>query len=408
MFEESLIWVQLIVGHKPGSPMETKIMVFPHRYVQGPGALASISEHLLLLGVCRPLVLLDPAVINVCREPIANDLEPKDMACQFLTFSGDSTWAEVARVKEACIEGQHDAIIACGGGKTLDTGRAAAACDVTNCGVVPPEPMADFGAGVICIQVPTIASTDAATSRACLIYDDKGGFETVIFVPTNPAMVLVDTTIISKAPVRTFVAGMGDALATYFEADTNRQTKALTPAGGRQTHLALTLARLAFDLLMKNGLNAKQENQAGIAGPALEAVVEANTLLSGLGFENGGLSAAHAIADCLTLFKDRFNTPPLHGEMVSYGTVVHLLLEGRDAKILDQVISFCKSVNLPTTLKSMGLSEISDEILWELAIASAKDPLIQSMPDADKIPDSEGRFYNPDKIFQALKTAEAH
>ncbi len=252
--------------------MESKIMVFPHRYVQGPGTLSTISEHLLVLGVCRPLVLLDPAVIDVCRESIETDLGHHDMQCRFLIFNGDSTWTEVARVKEACIEGDHDAIISCGGGKTLDTGRAAAAGNATNCGVVPPVPMGAIGAGVACIQVPTIASTDASTSRACLIYNDKGAFETVLFVPTNPAMILVDTLIISKAPVRAFIAGMGDALATYFEADTCRRTKAITPAGGLQTRSALTLARLAFDLLMTHGRKAKQENEAGRANVSAERV----------------------------------------------------------------------------------------------------------------------------------------
>ena len=382
-------------------------MVFPHRYVQGPGVLSTISEHLSMLGIDRPLVLLDPAVIEVCREIIEFDLKAQGMPCRFLPFGGDSTWSEVARTKEACIDGDHDAIISCGGGKTLDTGRAAAAGNAMNCGVVPPEPMDDLGAGVACIQVPTIASTDASTSRACLIYNERGVYETVLFVPTNPAMVLVDTLIISKAPVRTFVAGMGDALATYFEADTCRRTKAMTPAGGLQTRSALSLARLAFDLLLTHGLQAKEENEAGVPGPALEAVVEANTLLSGLGFENGGLSAAHAIADCLPQLKEHFHVPPLHGEMVSYGTVVHLLLEGKDTESLEQVIAFCKSVGLPTTLKDMGLTEFSDQELRDLANAVSKDPIIRSMPHAGQAPDDDGRFYNSDHIFRAMKTAES-
>jgi glycerol dehydrogenase len=387
--------------------MDPKIMVFPHRYVQGPGVLSSISEHLSVLGIDRPLVLIDPAVINVCREIIEIDLKANAIQCRFLPFNGDSTWSEVARAKEACIDGDHDAIISCGGGKTLDTGRAAAAGNAMNCGVVPPEPMEDLGAGVACIQVPTIASTDASTSRACLIYNEQGAYETVLFVPTNPAMVLVDTLIISKAPVRTFVAGMGDALATYFEADTCRRTKARTPAGGLQTRSALTLARLAFDLLMTHGLEAKKENEAGVPGPALEAVVEANTLLSGLGFENGGLSAAHAIADCLPQLKEHFHVPPLHGEMVSYGTVVHLLLEGKDKESLKQVIAFCKSVGLPTTLKDMGLTEFSDQELWDLANAVSKDPIIRSMPHAGQATDDDGRFYDSGHIFRAMKTAES-
>jgi glycerol dehydrogenase len=387
--------------------MQTKIMVFPHRYVQGPDVLSSISEHLSVLGISHPLVLIDPSVIDTCRKPIEIDLGQHDMQYQFLSFNGDSTWAEVARVKQVCIDGGHDAIVSCGGGKTLDTGRAAAAANVMNCGIMPPEPIDDLGAGVACIQVPTIASTDAATSRACLIYNEKGVFDTVLFVPTNPAMVLVDTLIISTAPVRTFVAGMGDALATYFEADTCRRTKAMTQAGGIQTRTAHALAQLALDLLITHGPKAKQENEAGVVGPALEAVVEANTLLSGLGFENGGLSAAHAIADCLTPLKDRFDVPPMHGEMVSYGTVVHLLIEDKDAASLNCVIDFCKSVDLPTTLKDLGLAEISDQILWDLANETSKNPLIRSMPDAGQAPDDDGRFYDPEKIFDAMKTAES-
>lgn len=381
-------------------------MVFPHRYVQGPGALSSIFEHLSVLGIKHPLVLAGPTATEICREPIENDFRRHNITCRFLPFSGDSTWREVARVKAACIDGGHDAIISCGGGKVLDTGRAAAAGDVMNCGVVPPKPIENLGAGVACIQIPTIASTDASTSRACLIYNDQGAFETVVFVPVNPEMVLVDTLIISKAPVRTFVAGMGDALATYFEADTCRQTQSMTPSGGLQTNSAHALSRLAYDLLIAHGLEAKKENESNIAGPAIEAVVEANTLLSGLGFENGGLSAAHAVAECLTLFMDHFKVPLMHGEMVSYGTVVHLLLEDKDPKTLNQVIDFCRSVGLPTTLKHMGIMEISDQMLRELASAVAKDPLIRTMPDAIEIPGKEGFFYDPKTVLRVLEKAE--
>ena len=381
-------------------------MVFPHRYVQGAGALSGISEHLSVLGIKHPLVLAGPSATKICRKTMEKDFSRHNIACRFLLFNGDSTWAEVARVKSACIEGEHDAIISCGGGKVLDTGRAAAAGDVMNCGVVPPEPIEDLGAGVACIQIPTIASTDASTSRACLIYNDQGAFETVVFVPVNPEMVLVDTLIISKAPVRTFVAGMGDALATYFEADTCRQTQSMTPAGGFQTNSAHALSRLAYDLLIAHGLEAKKENESNIAGPAIDAVVEANTLLSGLGFENGGLSAAHAVAECLTLFMDQFKSPLMHGEMVSYGTVVHLLLEDRAPETLNEVITFCRSVGLPTTLKSMGIRDISEQIVRDLASAVAKDPLIRTMADATEIPGKDGFFYDPETIFHALEKAE--
>ena len=65
---------------------------------------------------------------------------------------------------------------------------------------------------------PTIASTDAPCSALSVIYTDDGVFEEYMFLPANPNMVLMDTEIIAKSPVRLTVSGMGDALATYFEA----------------------------------------------------------------------------------------------------------------------------------------------------------------------------------------------
>lgn len=388
--------------------MNRKIVLAPHRYVQGPGTLSQISEHLEILGICRPLILADPNVIKACIKRMTDDLETAGIAGNFVEFGGESTWDEIARVKDACLQDTHDAIISCGGGKTLDTGRAAAAGTAINYGVVPPRKMEQVGADVSCVQVPTIASTDAPTARASLIYDAKGVFETVILVPTNPTMVLVDTEIIAKAPVRTLVAGMGDAMATRFEAEVCHRTGALTHAGGRTSRAALALARLAFDILMEFGIKAKKENEAGVPGPALEAVVEANILLSGIGYESGGLSAAHAIADSLTILGESFTTPPYHGELVSFGTLAQLLLEERPMGLVEQVIQFCRAVGLPSTLADMGIRHVSAQDLERVADAASKDPLIRSMPQASETPDAEGRFYDPGKILNCLRAAEVY
>ena len=54
---------------------------------------------------------------------------------------------------------------------------------------------------------------------------------------------------------------------------------------------------------------------------AFERVVEANTLLSGIGFESAGLAAAHGIHNAMTVAE---NTHPyLHGEKVAFGVLVH-------------------------------------------------------------------------------------
>ena len=81
---------------------------------------------------------------------------------------------------------------------------------------------------------PTIASTDAPCSALSVIYTDEGVFEEYLFLPANPNMVLMDTEI-TKSPVRLTVSGMGDALATYFEARACQASEATTCAGGNVT-----------------------------------------------------------------------------------------------------------------------------------------------------------------------------
>jgi glycerol dehydrogenase len=247
------------------------------------------------------------------------------MTCAFHTFGGEASMSEINIIKEACQSGGNDAIISCGGGKALDAGRTAAAANAINAGVVPPEVIEGVGAGVPCVQVPTIAATDAPTAKVSVIYNEKGEFETFLVFPTNPAMVFVDTEVIAKAPVDQLVHGMGDALATYFEADISYRTATPTLAGGLCSRTALMVAQLAFDTLMEYGLQAKIEVESNIAGPALEAIVEANILLSGLGYENGGLAAAHAIALSYTRIYNLFEKHPSHGQFVAFSTLTQLM-----------------------------------------------------------------------------------
>jgi glycerol dehydrogenase len=112
--------------------------------------------------------------------------------------------------------------------------------------------------------------------------------------------VLVDTQVIAQGPRRLLVAGMGDALATWFEARTCLAGHVKNIRGGASTQSALALAELCYRMLLEDGADALRGVQAQVVTPALERLVEANTLLSGLGFESSGLAAAHAVHNGLT------------------------------------------------------------------------------------------------------------
>jgi glycerol dehydrogenase len=388
--------------------MSTRTLIFPQRYVQGPNTLAQIGDHLEILGIKNPLVVGGPTALGVCRESMQQSINSKGMTCAFHTFGGETSWKQINKIKEACQTGGHDAIMSCGGGKVLDAGRTAAATNAINAGVVPPAVIEGVGAGVPCIQIPTIAATDAPTAKVSVIYNEKGEFETFLIFPTNPAMVFVDTEVIAKAPADQLVHGMGDALATYFEADISYRTATPTLAGGLCSRTALMVAQLAFDTLMQYGVQAKIEVENNIAGPALEAVIEANILLSGLGYENGGLSAAHAIALSYTRIYHLFEKHPSHGQFVAFSTLTQLMMEERSKDFLDKIYGFCKAVGLPITFEQLGASNVTDDALKMVAEDASKSVLIISMPKASKTPDEEGRFYDPNEIFNSLKAVDAY
>ena len=171
-----------------------------------------------------------------------------------------------------------------------------------------------------------------------MIYSDAGVVEGSRFYRKNPDLVLVDTQVIALSPPRLLVAGMGDALATWFEAKTCVAGHVKNMRGGLATQSALALAKLCYRTLLADGADALRAVQTQVVTPALERLVEANTLLSGLGFESAGLAAAHAIHNGLTTVSATHAY--LHGEKVAFGLLTQLVLEGQPQSVLQRSAGF--------------------------------------------------------------------
>jgi glycerol dehydrogenase len=346
----------------------------PTRYTQGKNAMASLGREMTGLGLRgSALVLAGRSAIRLLSDTWNRTFSEAGMAHAVQPFGGECSLAEVERVKRAARQHQAQVIIGAGGGKVLDTARAVAAdldLPVVNC--------------------PTVASSDAPCSALSVIYTDEGVFQEYRFYRKNPDLVLVDTQVIAQSPPRLLVAGMGDALATWFEAKTCVAGYVKNMRGGASTQSALTLAELCYRTLLEDGAEALRAVQAQVVTPALERLVEANTLLSGLGFESSGLAAAHAIHNGLTVAPATHDY--FHGEKVAYGLLVQLVLEGQPRSVLEQVLHFASQVGLPITLPEIGLAELPRELLQQVATrATAKGETIHNEPfevDADMVADA--------------------
>ncbi|MFW6007447.1 MAG: glycerol dehydrogenase [Halanaerobiales bacterium] len=347
-----------------------RILISPGKYIQGKGVLKEIGNFLDELGE-RVFIIIDPVVQDLFQDQVKKGLKGKEFI--FESFGGECSKNEINRLKEKVKEENSDIIVGIGGGKTLDTAKAVAYYSELPVGVAP-----------------TIAATDAPCSSLSVIYTEAGVFEEYLFLPSNPDLVLVDSKIVAQAPVKFLVAGMGDALATYFEADACSKTRAENIAGGSQTEAALNLAYLCYQNLLEYGLQAKKAVEVGAVTEAVEKIIESNTLLSGLGFESGGLAAAHAIHNGLTELKEVHDKT--HGEKVAFATIVQLFLEERAPSTLHEVIHFCERIGLPTTLAELGVEEITEAKIRKVAEASCvEDETIHNLPfavDADMVYDA--------------------
>ena len=231
-----------------------KVLIAPRRYVQGPDTLREAGDLILPIGR-KALILWDATVKGITGEALISSLKDAGIEVVDVDFKGDSTKGEAARVAQIMTEEGVDVSLAVGGGKTLDTVKAAAAT-----------------AGTKVVTIPTIASNDSPTSSFTVWYDDDGnctGFESW---GVNPDLVLVDTQVIANGPVKAFVAGMGDALGTWVEADACSQVTAPNLAGGTSTLVAMAIAKLCYQVLMENGIEAVKAVEANTVNDAVEKV----------------------------------------------------------------------------------------------------------------------------------------
>ncbi|RJG05436.1 glycerol dehydrogenase [Noviherbaspirillum cavernae] len=352
--------------------MPVKAIGFPGRYLQGPGAIRELGSLLREFGSRLPLVVADDIVRQAAGRELDEALASAGITARHARFPGECTAAVIGGLAEEAASSGIDMVIGFGGGKTIDTAKGVAKA-----------------LGCRLFIVPSIASNDSPTSRLIVLYNEQhmvAGVETMV---RNPDVVLVDTAIIARAPARFFIAGLGDALSKKFEAAQCHLAGGKNFFGTESLSTARLLADRCHDTILEFGLDAVAQVQVhGTPNEAVERCVEASVLLSGLGFESGGLSLSHALTRGFTAHAQlsRF----LHGELVGFGTIVQLIAEDRSAAEVRKHARFCHSLGLPVRFADMDVAHISDVELADIAQKTCAAPYIgnlQPAADAERIVD---------------------
>lgn len=340
----------------------TRAFGSPLRYVQGQGEFGRLPLYTAPYG--NACVIIDGFLYQDLNARLEKAYAESDAKFVSISFNGECCEEEVERIAKIARENGAAVIVGAGGGKTMDTAKICA------------DEM-----GLPVIIAPSSASTDAPVSEIAVVYKPDGEYIGSRKMKKNADLVLVDTEIIVKAPRRLFVAGMGDALATWLEAQACECSDSpnYIGSGMRRCKAGMAIAKASWDILFEDGEKALMALDSGVVTEAFENVVEANTLLSGLGFLNTGLATAHGIHSGLTVLPETHKY--LHGEKVAFGIVCQMVLENTPAETVDKVMRFMVAIGLPVTLADLGVATERDKVL-AIAEKTANGPLIHQEPFA--------------------------
>ena len=347
----------------------------PLRYVQGAGVTRRLAAEMQAVGLSGPvLVVAGSAAVARLARSWAESCDDAGWLHRVVGFGGESSRREIAAISAEAESLAAAVIVGAGGGKALDASRSAAAAR-----------------GLPFVSCPTICSTDAPTSALSVIYTDDGPHRVAVEAyqihRRSPDLVLVDTQVIAESPPRFLAAGIGDAMSTFYEARAVAAAGRPNMRGGRSTLAALELARLCRDVTIEFAAAALDACRRQVVDDPLNRVVEAATLLSGLGFESAGLAAAHAVHNGLVAIPETHGM--LHGEKVAFGTLVQLTLESHSAADAEaraaataevrRLVCFFGQIGLPVTLGQLGITDAAAVAVIALR-AVQTDETIHNMP----------------------------
>jgi glycerol dehydrogenase len=324
------------------------LTVAPAQVLRGSQALEQSGKAIARLGQ-RPLVVGGDCTLAALAAQLQPVLEKENLIASLASYTPDCSEASLALLREAAAKHQADLIIGIGGGKAMDTAKLLAhQCKLP------------------VVTVPTSAATCAAWTALSNIYSDEGAFLYDVALESCPDLLILDYTLIQSAPQRTLIAGIGDALAKWYEASVSSGSSPAT-----LIIAAVQQARVLRDILFQKSVDALKEPGSEVWREVVDATVLLAGVIGGLGGAQCRTVAAHAVHNGLTHLPAAHDA--LHGEKVAYGILVQLrleeMLQGNQlaASARQQLLKFYAEIGLPQTLDALGLGNITLAELREAA-----------------------------------------
>jgi glycerol dehydrogenase-like iron-containing ADH family enzyme len=278
--------------------------------------------------------------LAVARQILAPAFADSDTVVSWTTYGADCTAADLARLRREATDLRATEIAGIGGGKALDAAKLVA-----------------HQLHLPVATIPTSAATCAAWTALSNVYSETGAFQYDVPLDRAPDLLILDYELVRQAPPVTLRAGIGDALAKWYEASVSSSDSpdVLTIAAVQQ-------ARVLRDLLLQKSVEALEQPGSLAWQQVVDACVCLAGVMGGLGGPKCRTVAAHAVHNGLTHLVG--HSRRLHGEKVAFGILVQLrleeILQGRQlaAAARQQLLSFYEQIQLPTTLEELQMAAL--------------------------------------------------
>lgn len=332
----------------------------PSEYILREGILQQLESKLLERGFRKVLFVHGEKSWQAAQPylPVLEKVEYGDY-----TYHGECSLPEIEELAKLVTNHSYDAVIGVGGGKVLDLVKAA--CHITH---------------THSVLVPTLASNCSPWTPISVIYDESGAFIRYDVYPISTSLLLVEPEILINAPLNMLIAGIGDTLAKWYEADVQMATIQNKPV---PLQISYYTARQCKDLLIQHSEGAINAAKSRVINDdfikVAETIIVLGGMVGGFGDNYGRIAGAHAIHNGLTVLNDTHHA--LHGDKVAYGILVQLVLEDKWQEI-EQLYPFYSQLGLPVSLTKLGVAAINNELIYEVAAkATLPEESIHVMPN---------------------------
>ncbi|MFC6038800.1 iron-containing alcohol dehydrogenase family protein [Paenisporosarcina macmurdoensis] len=313
----------------------------PAEYVCKSGVLEELEDKLTSRNIKRVLI-----VSGVKSWYAARYYFPtlKSIHVTHAFYKGQCTVTEISRVAALAQSYAVDAIIGVGGGKVLDVVKAAASASRTKS-----------------VLIPTLASNCAPWTPLSVIYSDEGVMSHYDVYPISVDLLLVEPRILVEAPAPLLIAGIGDTLAKWYEADVQIRRLTNPPVALKVAHHTARLcAEEMFEHAEEAVNDAKDVRVSNAFVRVVESIIMLGGMVGGFGDRYGRIAGAHSIHNGMTIAPESHEA--LHGNKVAYGILVQLLLEQKESEV-ERLLPFYQKLGLPTSLYELNIpSKWIDEI----------------------------------------------